>query len=651
MMSNRMIIAFIIIGIAIIAGIIGFSLIKEVPIHGNLTGLKKFSSIDEIRMYLREQETVYRPYYGPNYIQITDGAMRVPVPGAPVSKAEIGLPSINRAAEYSTTNIQVAGVDEADFVKNDGKYIYIISGPTLVIVDAYPAREAKIVSKTPIKGQPVEMFVKGNRLVLFSTLQEEVLVKPEKSLSPVPYWHQVTRVNIYSITDRSNPILLYNTTISGTYYDARMIGNYIYLVSSEGATWYADEPVVPSIRLADGRIIHPDIYYFDIPEPYYVYHTISSFDITGDGDVEAESFLLGQTTTLYVSANNLYMAYQKTAPIYRWIEGAPVPLTLSEKEVQQRDRTIIHKFGISKGEVKYLGMGEVSGHLLNQFSMDEYNKNLRVATTVEGWTPTKSFQFNNVYVLDESMKTIGELEYIAPDERIYATRFIGDRLYMVTFKRIDPFFVIDLSDPLNPGILGKLKLPGFSDYLHPYDQNHIIGIGKETEENQWGGVSIAGLKLALFDVSDVNNPKLIDKVEIGEAGTDSEALNDHKAFLFDKNKNVLVIPVREIKKILLSSGKYPAYTQKIYQGAYVFAVSPEQGFTLRGTVTHNSDAESYYYWGSPEAVRRSLYMDDVLYTISSQVIVMSNLNNIDERINEVTLPYEWPSGIYPPIVK
>ena len=122
------------------------------------------------------------------------------------------------------------------------------------------------------------------------------------------------------------------------------------------------------------------------------------------------------------------------------------------------------------------------------------------------------------------MATIGSLTHIAEQEQIYATRFIGDRLYMVTYKRVDPFFVIDLSTPTSPKILGKLKIPGFSDYLHPYDATHIIGVGKETGTNDWGGVSTEGLKLALFDVSDVEHPTQIDKVEIGDAGTDSAAL-------------------------------------------------------------------------------------------------------------------------------
>ena len=245
------------------------------------------------------------------------------------------------------------------------------------------------------------------------------------------------------------------------------------------------------------------------------------------------------------------------------------------------------------------------------------------------------------------MKIAGKLEGIAQDERIYSTRFIGDRLYMVTFKRIDPLFVIDLSNPENPKVLGELKIPGFSDYLHPYDENHIIGIGKETSENEWGGVSIKGLKLALFDVSDVEKPKQIDQYIIGESGTDSEALREHKAFLFDKKKNLLVIPVREVER----RGYYEQSTrqympERVWQGAYAFGLTPEEGFELKGKISHyNGNEEQQYYWGSPYAVTRSLYMDDVLYTISSRKIEANDLNDIDKEIKDIKLPYE--ENIYP----
>ena len=191
------------------------------------------------------------------------------------------------------------------------------------------------------------------------------------------------------------------------------------------------------------------------------------------------------------------------------------------------------------------------------------------------------------------MKTIGSLTHIAEQEKIYSTRFIGDRLYMVTFKRIDPFFVIDLATPTAPKILGKLKIPGYSDYLHPYDATHIIGVGKETGTNDWGGVSTKGIKLALFDVSDVEHPTQIDKVEIGDAGSDSAALSDHKAFLFDKSKNLLVIPARVVKNDVTVTDKYGTTQPNIWYGAYVFGLTPETGFVLKGTVEHGTGSDRY----------------------------------------------------------
>jgi len=308
---------------------------------------------------------------------------------------------------------------------------------------------------------------------------------------------------------------------------------------------------------------------------------------------------------------------------------------IRKSEIDQ-STTVIHKIGINNGAITYLAKGEVPGYLKNQFAMDEYGGNLRVATTSDVWTTRGQYEYNNVFVLNGEMKTIGSLTHIAEQEKIYSTRFVGDRLYMVTFKRIDPFFVIDLSSPENPKILGKLKIPGYSDYLHPYDSTHIIGIGKETGTNDWGGVSTKGLKLAFFDVSDVEHPKQIDTVEIGDAGTDSAALSDHRAFLFDKTKNLLVIPVRVVK-ILDMPEKYGSDQQRIWYGAYVFGVTPETGFVLRGTVEHGTSG-GYSWYSSPYDVKRSLYIGDTLYTLSQKQIMANSLSQINTTIATIQLP-------------
>ena len=308
---------------------------------------------------------------------------------------------------------------------------------------------------------------------------------------------------------------------------------------------------------------------------------------------------------------------------------------------EERSKTIIHKISINEGNIDYVAKGEVRGYLLNQFSLDEYNSSLRVATTYNAWTREKSVIYNNVYVLDENMKQIGTLEKIAPEERIYSTRFMGDKLFMVTFKQVDPLFVIDLSDKTKPEILGYLKIPGFSEYLQMYDETHLIGIGKDTYTEK-EITRTKGVKISMFDISDFENPKEVDTVTIGDEGSYSEAENDHKALLLSKSKNLLVLPITEV------TGKYEYdkngyYRNNIWQGAYIFSLS-ETGFEEKGKISHDEEREdttNYYYPDYNFNIKRSLFMDDNLYTISTKKIKINNLETLDE-IKEVKLPYEEP---------
>jgi uncharacterized secreted protein with C-terminal beta-propeller domain len=635
-MENRWQIVWMLGLIGIIAAIVGYGIMMERPApSGEEGGLKQFASAAEVRAWL----AAHAPSGGDTWYRSVEGAVPQAVNGVAEKSAAPSLPTLGGSPDYSTTNIQVQGVDEADIVKNDGKYIYVLTGGKLVVVEAYPGEAAKILSETEISGNPVEAFLSGDRIVVFASAgtYSPVYRSPPSGIVPPRYYYPETHGYIYSLRDRADPDLVRDITLPGSYYDSRMIGDRVYVITNENVYSYADEIPMPVVKDDLGTSLEPKVSYFDVSFGSYAFSTISSFTMTDDRSLSAESFLLGYASTLYVSRDTLYMAFQK--PVAIRAEPVVGRDTAATSVVRQpsEELTSICRFAIGNGQIRYTGTGEVAGHLLNQFSMDESGGNLRVATTVQGYGTGGSYEYNNVFVLDSGMKTIGSLRYIAPDEKIYATRFLGDRLYMVTFKRIDPLFVIDLSDPRNPGILGKLKIPGYSDYLHPYDRNHIIGIGKETETNDWGGVSTSGLKLALFDVSDVNHPTEIDHVEIGEAGSDSEALRDHKAFLFSKEKDLLVIPVREVQKILLN-GKYSPYTQKIWQGAYAFSVSPEKGFTLRGKVTHSDEDTSGYYWGSRDAVKRSLYIGNVLYTLSPDTIVVTDLGTM-KPIREIPLPY------------
>ncbi|WP_292518891.1 beta-propeller domain-containing protein [Methanoculleus sp.] len=620
--------AAVALGCLVVAAIIGTALASEDAGKDTWGDLQKFASKEEIRAFLAEY--AQGGWSDAGYPRITGGIAPESGMNAPAPVATSAPTS--QASDYSVTNVQVEGVDEADFLKNDGKYIYIISGETLTILDAFPPEAAKIVSGTRIPGTPKALFLAGDRLVVFATKAEERMTTVEGSVTPVPVWRTVTHAYIYDIGDREEPEEVRNVTFTGDYYDARLIGDHVYTLTRESPVWVQDDILLPEVRAGGAEPVRPDVYRPGSPLQNYVFYTAGAFSITDAGTPDAETFLLGYDTTLYASQENLYIGYRSTDPAY--------PTGTAPGSVGARDRTLIHRFAIGEGEIDYRAMGEVPGDLLNQFSLDEYQENLRVATTVEGWTREGAIQYNNVYVLDSTMKTIGTLEHIAPDERIYAARFAGDRLYLVTFKRIDPLFVIDLSNPESPGILGELKIPGYSDYLHPYGPDHIIGIGKETSGDEWGGVSVGGLKIALFNVSDVNNPSLVDNVVIGEAGTDSAALRDHKAFLFSEERALLVIPVSEIRRVENRESKYPgSYGTTTWQGAYAYSVNPAEGFVLQGTVAH-AEKGSPYTWDSPDAVRRSLFMDDTLYTVSARSIIMTDLAD-GSRVNEVFLPYRW----------
>jgi uncharacterized secreted protein with C-terminal beta-propeller domain len=275
--------------------------------------------------------------------------------------------------------------------------------------------------------------------------------------------------------------------------------------------------------------------------------------------------------------------------------------------------------------------------------MDEQGEYLRVAATTGNVWGGDAGSTNNVYVLDQKLDIFGRLGNLAPGEQIYSARFMGSRCYLVTFKKIDPLFVIDLTNPGEPKVLGELKIAGYSDYLHPYDENHVIGIGKEAVAAEEGDFAwYQGVKVSLFDVSDVANPREIAKYEIGDRGTDSPVLYDHKAFLFDGAKNLLVLPVSVAE---IDASQYPsgvpswAYGESVWQGAYVFDISLEHGLGLKGKITHCNGSESqkaWYYGSSSCSIERSLYIGDVLYTISDQKIGMNDLEAL-AKIGEIDL--------------
>ncbi|MFH1393597.1 MAG: beta-propeller domain-containing protein [Candidatus Micrarchaeota archaeon] len=597
------------------------------------TSLNTFSSCGELRDYVKENAASGGyGYWGRNgfMLEMAMDAVSAPAPSAEGGGQKTG------ASDYSGTNVQVEGVDEADIVKSDGEYLYIFSRGRVVIVDAYPALEAKKLSEIETGSYSAEFFVNGDKLVIFANED-----------------YQSVGVKIYDISDRQNPELEEDLVVDGYYVNSRMIGDYVYLIASEPVYyWLEGGKPLPEVK-KDGLIMDDvvdscgcsEVQYFDDMPQVESFTSVVSIDLES-GDVSNEVFVTGSAEGMYVSQDNIYLVHTTYG-----YEPGPSELAVAAATgvriwKEAGESTIIHKLSIDAGDVGYIGKGAVPGHVLNQFSMDEYDGSFRIATTVGNVARNadQATSVNNLYILDTDMGLVGALEDLAPGEKIYSARFMGKRAYVVTFRKVDPLFVIDLEDPENPEVLGKLKIPGYSDYLHPYDENHIIGLGKDAIPADEGDFSwYQGVKLSLFDVSDVEHPKEISVVSIGDRGTESYALHDHRAFLFDREKNLLVIPVllAEIHEEQYPEGLPPyASGDYTYQGAYVFGVSPEEGFSLRGKVTHLDGEDAFeksgYYFDSEYSVKRSLYMDDVLYTISDMKVKMNGLGDLGE-VNEVAL--------------
>ena len=574
--------------------------------------LKRFSSYTELKKFI--EENLEAPYYG--VYRGTDVVFLA-------ESSEPSLPTV----EYSKTNVQVEGVDEADIVKTDGKYIYVASGGNVTIVKAYPPEEAEVFSKIELNGTVTGIYVNKDRLVVFES--NFPFFRAFYAYEP---FSEQTSVKVYDISDRRSPILKRDISLSGWYFNSRMIGEYVYVVVNSPVIKTNEEGEIEvllpkiSINKCEKTVPASKIYYSEVSDYYYTYTSIMAINVQNDQEEPTyETILMGITSSMYVSLNNIYLVVPK------WSEtGTEV--------------TIIHRIHIEGSKIKYEATGQVPGRVLNQFSMDEYRGYFRIATTTGHVARNmgEATSANHVYILDMNMSIVGKIENIALGEKIYSARFMGNRCYLVTFKKVDPFFVIDLEDPTNPKILGKLKISGYSDYLHPYDENHIIGIGKETVEAEEGDFAwYQGVKISLFDVSDVENPKEISKYVIGDRGTDTPVLYDHKALLFDKNRNLLVIPVlvAEINEEEYPEG-VPPYVQGEYtwQGAYVFNISLEEGIVLRGKITHieNETTSTIHYWYSPYMVKRALYIGNILYTISDKKIKMNSLDTLEE-INEIKL--------------
>ncbi|MFC1648845.1 beta-propeller domain-containing protein [Nanoarchaeota archaeon] len=647
-----------------------------------------FQSLEEYEAFVKSHEG--GDYYGGVAM---DGMMRGDVMMVEQAVAEsmdsapTAMPVAKGAgADYSETNIQVAGVDEADIIKTDGEYIYTVSSNNLFIIKAYPGEDAEIVSEMKFKSKPSGIFINGDTLAVFGRFNDIEFFR-ESDFTPR---HGMTYFKIYDISDKENPELEKDYKFEGNYFNARMVGNYVYFVLNQQPEY---RPIWPTPVLFDGMepraMPVEDIFYFDIPYRNPNMVTVHSVNLDSY-ETNSKSIMAEYGQNMYMSHENLFITY--TEYVNEWdlrqdiqMELLKPYLTDSDKALVEKIKlvdndvmsyydkknkirqihmaylnyisrdeqdeledeteeilkkkledfkyfefTVINKIAYDNGKLSVEANGKVPGHVINQFSMDEHDGVFRIATTInrrwDSFGKERTESTNNIYTLDEDMEVLDALEGLAEGESIYSTRFMGDMLYMVTFRQVDPFFVIDLSNPRNIKELGELKIPGFSRYLHPYDENTIIGLGQEATETG----RTTGLKISLFDVSDFENPKEIAKFVTEQRYAQSSAMYEHKAFLFSKEKELLVIPA-------YSSDHE---TGEGYNGAFVFHITRDE-IELRGLIDHSKGVTFYQYGPN---VERSLYIEELLYTKSPNLL---RINEIDDLSSVKDIKLKGSTGDIP----
>lgn len=600
--------------------------------------------------------------YRYRYVEYAWGSNNAPLSGSSLDSiigsagdtAETGNTSSGFKGEgtvknHSTTNIQVENVDEADITKTDGDYIYSISEDKVIITNVKDPANIKIEAKIEPTDDyvPEDIVLYNNKLVVIST---QYISNREIN----------TFVSVYDITTKPSPILIESYTLYEEYYTSRCINGKLLVISS-GKLREEDDKI---IAYYDENNEQKDIglsrikYLKGLKSDKQT--LIATLDLNTNNNVKVDSYLF-DVTNAYISQDNLYLLnevygdeilseadYLKELFSFKGVIGF-----FDTIEDYDYDKyTNIYKFKIlDDGSIEYKNKARVKGTTINQFSLDEYDGNLRVGLyTYDG---------SRVVVFDKELKQIGETPYLSKGEKMYSTRFIENKAYMVTYKNTDPLYVIDLETPTEPKVLGKLKIPGYSTYLHPYDENHLIGIGMQTEErvnrNNSGKIIstntvITGMKMALFDVSDVNRPIQISQTIIGDSRTTSAILTNHKALLFSAEKGIIAIPVNRYPSdfeitnntsdISLMVNSYTNYNKKYTsEGYFVYDINLNDGFKLKGVINHEKLSSNKYYYYNTSKLLRGMWIEENLYTVSEDMIKVNKLDDLSQ-ISELKIKEE-----------
>lgn len=556
--------------------------------------------------------------------------------------------------DYSTTNLQVEDVDEADIFKTDGNYVYSISGTDVLITDVSDHSTPHVVSLIPgdLTATPEEIILSDNSLTIIYSEMSSSSVPRSRSFRSL----QNTTVSVYDIQDRATPKLTKSLTIPQDYKTSRRIDNRIYIFSS-GYLQPASEDKISRAYLEDNtekEFPLKDIKYLPNLKTNAI-SIVTSLDLANpETDAIVRPFLL-DFEDAYVSTNSIYLTDYRYNSCSEPNVGEHLKrlfgfwgvfgLFLNEDDdCSSRQETAFYKFKIEpSGEISYVASTSLLGEIISRYSLDEQDDHLRVALYNRGsfaW-PFSNNTENGTYIaiLDEKLNLLGKTEYFGRNEDMRASRFVGDKVYVVTYYNTDPLFVIDLADEKNPKILGELKIPGYSTYLHPYDETHIFGIGVDTQEDvirdsATGSVirttaRVTGLKIALFDVSDLNNPKQMSVFHFGDSVTTSAILSNPKALLFSKEKSLLAIPVNnfseELNLILddvadsseIESVFSGLSNRSISEGYLVLNIDLKNGLSQKGIITHDA-----------AHLLRGAYIENDIMTVSDRFIKFHQLSDL-----------------------
>ncbi len=530
------------------------------------------------------------------------------------------MESTTSEASYSETNIQEQGVDEDDVLKNDDRYIYkIVDYNKIFIMDTQPSLH--VISK--IEHHMVQfnsMLLDGNQLIVIgsegrSYEPREIPITLESGKIVDQIARQYTHIRIYDVSNKKEPRLKREISVQGNKHTMRKIEDKLYLITEsrlveKANNAYTKEDLLPAYKdsLQEGKLqLAKANQIYDVPgtKARYMLNTtlLTTVDLAQNKPIELK-MLLGDTGHVYMDKEAMFL------------------------EIYGNYNTI-NRFNVEGQGLNYAGTGIIEGSLYNQFAMDLYDSYLRVATTSYD---NKNYEpINNLFIFDKEMNQVSSLTGLAPTERIYSARFEGKTGYLVTYKQMDPLFVIDLSNPKEPKVKGQLKIPGVSTYLHPIAENLVVGIGIATMDEEEGGDKLsnasalqAGIKLSLFDVSNPNEPKEVNKIILGTRGSYSSAQYNHKAVTVHKGKAMIAIPVT----IIYNEER----NLENFYGAYVFAVENDK---LVGKAKLGRLTNSYRYYGG-YSEDRVCYIGDKFYYLYENKINEYEINHF-KRLQTLTL--------------